>query len=131
MTEPTDTNLKEMLGARIRLARQLTGMSQRALGARLGITVQQMNKLERGRSNPSFERMMQIAQITGQSLTPFDVTNDTDVPEMAATPASHEIAAILDGLPGRERRAVLKLIRGLAAKHGLTSEPDRGTDQQA
>lgn len=129
MEDSTTAMPAEVLGARIRLARQLCGMTQRKLAARLAITNQQMNKLERGRSRPSFERVMEIAALTGQNLAFFDIATDANHGQPTADPASHEIAAILDGLPEREKHAVRKLIRSLAVKYGLISKPGRKSEE--
>lgn len=51
------------VGARVRLRRTLIGMSQEQLGARLGLTFQQVQKYEKGTNRISASRLWQIGRI--------------------------------------------------------------------
>ena len=51
------------VGAQVRLRRTLVGMSQEQLGARLGVTFQQVQKYEKGSNRISASRLWQIATI--------------------------------------------------------------------
>jgi transcriptional regulator with XRE-family HTH domain len=55
--KPVDAHV----GARIRLRRQLLGMSQEALGGQIGVTFQQVQKYERGSNRVGASRLVQIA----------------------------------------------------------------------
>jgi transcriptional regulator with XRE-family HTH domain len=54
-----------MIGARIKAARKLAGLSQRALAARIGVSAMAVSKWERGAVYPGSARMMQIADACG------------------------------------------------------------------
>lgn len=56
---PTDVHV----GSRIRLRRNMTGMSQEKLGERLGITFQQIQKYEKGTNRVGASRLQAIAGI--------------------------------------------------------------------
>jgi transcriptional regulator with XRE-family HTH domain len=49
------------VGARIRMQRLVTGMSQTTLGDKVGITFQQIQKYENGKNRVSASRLQQIA----------------------------------------------------------------------
>ncbi len=51
------------VGARVRLRRTLSCMSQTQLGQRLGLTFQQIQKYERGRNRISASRLYQMSHI--------------------------------------------------------------------
>ena len=51
------------VGARVRLRRTLSGMSQTQLGQKLGLTFQQIQKYERGRNRVSASRLYQMGHI--------------------------------------------------------------------
>jgi len=72
---PTDMHV----GSRIRLRRNMLGMSQERLGENLGITFQQIQKYEKGTNRVGASRLQAIANILG-------------VP----------VAFFFDGLPGDE-----------------------------
>jgi len=56
---PTDTHV----GSRIRLRRNMLGMSQEKLGEMLGITFQQVQKYEKGTNRVGASRLQAISQI--------------------------------------------------------------------
>ena len=56
---PTDTHV----GSRIRLRRNMLGMSQEKLGDMLGITFQQVQKYEKGTNRVGASRLQAISQI--------------------------------------------------------------------
>ena len=59
------------VGSRIRMRRQLIGMSQEKLGELLGITFQQVQKYEKGANRISASRMQNIAQVLGVPVSYF------------------------------------------------------------
>jgi transcriptional regulator with XRE-family HTH domain len=61
--------MKETLGARIRQARLLYGMSQTELARRVGISKTAMNQIEMGETaDPRLSRIRAIADILGVSM---------------------------------------------------------------
>lgn len=55
------TEIDQHVGARLRVRRQVLGMSQEALGERLGVTFQQVQKYERGSNRVSASRLFFLA----------------------------------------------------------------------
>ena len=55
------------VGSRIRMRRQLIGMSQEKLGELLGITFQQVQKYENGKNRISAGRLYEVAKALGLS----------------------------------------------------------------
>ena len=64
---PTDTHV----GSRIRLRRNMLGMSQEKLGEALGITFQQIQKYEKGTNRVGASRLQAIANILGVPVAFF------------------------------------------------------------
>ena len=64
---PTDMHV----GSRIRLRRNMLGMSQEKLGENLGITFQQIQKYEKGTNRVGASRLQAIADILGMPVAFF------------------------------------------------------------
>jgi len=64
---PIDTHV----GSRIRLRRNMLGMSQEKLGENLGITFQQVQKYEKGTNRVGASRLQAIASILGVPVAFF------------------------------------------------------------
>jgi len=64
---PIDTHV----GSRIRLRRNMLGMSQEKLGENLGITFQQIQKYEKGTNRVGASRLQAIASILGVPVSFF------------------------------------------------------------
>ena len=64
---PTDIHV----GSRIRLRRNMMGMSQEKLGENLGITFQQIQKYEKGTNRVGASRLQAIASIMGVPVAFF------------------------------------------------------------
>ncbi len=64
---PTDMHV----GSRIRLRRNMLGMSQEKLGENLGITFQQIQKYEKGTNRVGASRLQAIANILGVPVAFF------------------------------------------------------------
>src|SRR5262245_59567913 len=59
------------VGSRVRLRRVLLGMSQETLGARLGLTFQQVQKYEKGTNRISASRLFRLAEALGVPIQFF------------------------------------------------------------
>ncbi|RUY60953.1 XRE family transcriptional regulator, partial [Mesorhizobium sp. M7A.F.Ca.CA.001.13.1.1] len=59
------------VGSRIRLRRNMLGMSQEKLGENLGITFQQIQKYEKGTNRVGASRLQAIASILGVPVAFF------------------------------------------------------------
>ncbi len=65
MTRRDPNYIDVHVGSRIRMRRQLVGMSQEKLGELLGITFQQVQKYEKGSNRISASRLFYAAKILG------------------------------------------------------------------
>lgn len=83
---PTDV----YVGSRIRLRRNMLGMSQESLGERLGITFQQIQKYEKGTNRVGASRLQAISSILNVPVSFFfeDQPNQPDVSRGFAEDAS-------------------------------------------
>jgi transcriptional regulator with XRE-family HTH domain len=85
----TDTNKKRPnpvdvhVGARIRLRRNMIGLSQEKLGESLGITFQQIQKYEKGMNRVGASRLQAIGTILNVPVTFFfdDMPGQSDKPK--------------------------------------------------
>lgn len=59
----------------LKLAKQTLGMNETQFGAAVGISQSQVNRLRRGKSWPTKERMIRIREVTNKKVTPDDWTN--------------------------------------------------------
>ncbi len=80
---PIDTHV----GSRIRLRRNMIGMSQERLGESLGITFQQIQKYEKGTNRVGASRLQSIASIMGVPPAFFF----EDAPSMSGQPGFSEM----------------------------------------
>lgn len=123
------------VGARVRMQRMLLGMSQDSLGARLGITFQQVQKYEKGDNRISASRLQQIGEILNASPA-FFFAGLVDTPKARTdSPASAaHVATFLSTVEGlqlnrafvrigdaRVRRKIVELVTALAESG--TGEP--------
>ncbi|MDE1900857.1 MAG: helix-turn-helix transcriptional regulator [Alphaproteobacteria bacterium] len=65
--DPVDIHV----GARMRVRRNLIGLSQEQLGKALGLTFQQIQKYERGTNRMGSSRLFQVAQILSVPISYF------------------------------------------------------------
>src|SRR3954463_14417958 len=59
------------VGARIRMRRTITGLSQSTLAERMGLTFQQVQKYERGSNRVSSSRLFDLGRILGVPIAYF------------------------------------------------------------
>ncbi|WP_187969532.1 helix-turn-helix domain-containing protein [Aquibium microcysteis] len=71
------------VGSRVRLRRNMLGMSQEKLGESLGITFQQIQKYEKGTNRVGASRLQAIATILGVPVS-FFFEDAPDMPSAAA-----------------------------------------------
>lgn len=96
---PTDVHV----GSRIRLRRNMIGLSQEKLGESLGITFQQIQKYEKGTNRVGASRLQAISEILGVPVSFFfeDVPGaDNDSPRGFAEESS--TAFVVDFLSSAE-----------------------------
>jgi transcriptional regulator with XRE-family HTH domain len=128
MPDPLDA----VVGARIRLFRNHRGMSQTALGEKIGVSCQQVQKYERGTNRVGASRLAQIASVLD---VPISDLFETSTPSGSMSPfkllaepgALQVLKAYVRVIDPRTRRAIVKLIEGIA-DHQQTIE--RSTSRQ-
>ncbi len=71
MKKGFNIELKRKIGGKIREMRELRGLSQIELAERVGLSYQQIQKYEKGKSSISVERLFQIAYALNVSIQTF------------------------------------------------------------
>lgn len=111
--DPVDVHV----GARLRLRRNLLGISQEQLGKSSGLTFQQIQKYERGMNRMGASRLFQFAKLLEVPVSYF--FDDVRGERVALVPSfgfAEKEQATLDGAPEADaellhRRETLELIR--------------------
>jgi transcriptional regulator with XRE-family HTH domain len=114
---PRHGALDAALGERIRHRRRDLGMSQSALGAKLGITFQQVQKYENGTNRVSATMLLKLSDALAMPVN--EILHDVDPAAHAGDPNSEEarLLAAFGRIPSAEiRAAVLTLVAGLAPR---------------
>lgn len=126
------------VGARLRMRRNLIGMSQEQLGKASGLTFQQIQKYERGANRMGASRLFQLARILNVPVAYFfeelptalanknpGQFNDSDQASLESSPANDEriiqkretlelIRAYYRITDSKQRRKVYELIKSMA-----------------
>lgn len=109
------------IGRRIREARARAGLTQRELGDRIGVTFQQVQKYEGGRSRLAVAMLCRVAdalQVTPPSLVSGllgDLAGSSD----ALSASERELVAAYRALGAdRQRAALLALLQAFAPRAG-------------
>lgn len=119
------------VGSRIRLRRNMIGMSQEKLGEKLGITFQQIQKYEKGTNRVGASRLQAISSILDVSVSFFFEDAPGNVPGrapgMAEDNATTFVVDFLNSAEGIQlnrsfariaspavRRKIIELIKSLA-----------------
>lgn len=126
MANPVDV----YVGARVKLRRQLIGMSQEKLGEALELTFQQVQKYERGANRVSASKLHRIAEVLDVPISYFfdgyegDIDSHDGLSEPPAAAFEHEqlsrkesidlLKAYYEIDDAKLRRKVIDLIRTLA-----------------
>ena len=125
---PTDIHV----GSRIRLRRNMLGMSQEKLGENLGITFQQIQKYEKGTNRVGASRLQAIASIFGvpvgfffEDLPGQDSAVSRGFAEDASMNLAVEFCTSAEGLQlnrafvkiadQKVRRRIIELVKSLSA----------------
>lgn len=120
------TEIDQHVGARLRIRRQLVGMSQEALGERLGVSFQQVQKYERGSNRVSASRLYFLADALGVPVSYFfegldesgtlsEVIGGDAFYDFISSPDGVAFVSALSGVEdGPVRRKLLELARSLA-----------------
>src|SRR5437762_7755081 len=94
------------VGSRVRLRRQMLGLSQEQLGAELGLTFQQVQKYERGANRIGASRLYQVSQVL--DVPPSFFFDDMDPVRAPAIPGgfAEPAAEAFDADPLRKRETI-------------------------
>jgi len=128
--KPNPTDI--YVGSRIRLRRNMLGMSQEALGEKLGITFQQIQKYEKGTNRVGASRLQAIASVLGAPVAFFfegspseNAVSGQGFAEDASSTFSLDFCSSAEGLQlnrafsriadVKVRRKIIDLVKVLAA----------------
>jgi transcriptional regulator with XRE-family HTH domain len=124
------------VGSRVRLRRNMLGLSQEKLGEAIGLTFQQVQKYERGANRIGASRLLELSRVLGVPVAFF--YDETDPVHAPAIPSGFEespqegfdsdpmrkrealelIEAYYDVDDVATRRRLLDLVKALAAANG-------------
>lgn len=112
-----DRRIDHELGRRIREARQRLDLTQRDLGAALGVTAQQVQKYEAGKSQMSVGMLLKFAEaVKATPATLLAGLGPAELDTKHLTPAERDLIGALRSLPQREVQfAIVSLTQALAA----------------
>ena len=114
---PRHGALDALLGERIRRRRRELGLSQSALGGRLGITFQQVQKYENGTNRVSATMLMKLSEALALSVTDLLQEVDPGAAPLDAEGQAAQLSAAYARIQSSElRAAVLTLVAGLALR---------------
>ena len=113
------------VGSRIALRRAALGLSQSALGMRLGISFQQVQKYETGQNRISASRLHRVATVLATSVEaffpPVETARETGdsgweaLRQITASADGRAVAAAWPLIEDRDlRKAVARVVRALA-----------------
>jgi len=124
---PIDTHV----GSRIRLRRNMLGLSQEKLGESLGITFQQIQKYEKGTNRVGASRLQAISSILGVPVSFFfeDAPGEVATGGFAESQATDFVVDFLGSAEGLQlnrafvkirdakvRRKIIDLVKALASQ---------------
>lgn len=116
MSTENPSIFNKRLGAAIRARRNSVGMTQAQVGKAIGVTFQQVQKLERGVNRLSVEAIVKLAKAI--KTTPKQLIADASSKKVSEpTPQDRlrlEIVRRVASLPTKRQRMALNLINALA-----------------
>jgi len=114
---PRHGALDALLGERIRRRRRELGLSQSALGGRLGITFQQVQKYENGTNRVSATMLIKLSEALALSVSEILQEVDPATPPMDTEGQTAQLAADFARIQSADMRAaILTLVAGLAPR---------------
>ncbi|MBD9541342.1 helix-turn-helix transcriptional regulator [Ensifer sp. ENS04] len=127
MTNPKAPNEVDVtVGRNVKVIRKMLGMSQETLGAKLGLTFQQVQKYEKGTNRISASKLVAMSQALdcsiGQLFADVDASTNT-VPVPPVSIAALKLAGEFDKITSdTQRAAVAKLVATLARQDATFPE---------
>ncbi len=105
------------IGARLRLRRLMLGMSQEALGERLSLTFQQVQKYEKGTNRIVASRLYELARVLDVPVQYFFDGLEDDTTQPPTTGMSEDIAKAPQ--PNAESASVAPYLNFVSSNDGL------------
>ena len=99
----------QMVGRRIKAAREAKGLTQEALAAMVDLSSTHISVIERGLKTPNLDSFVSIANELGVSADALFI----DVVEHAAESVACELSSQISRLPQREKIKIVQAIRVL------------------
>ncbi|KQV27875.1 hypothetical protein ASC97_05800 [Rhizobium sp. Root1203] len=113
------------IGGRIRMRRKLLGMSQTDLGAKLGVTFQQIQKYEKGTNRVGGSRMQRIAEVLGapvgfffeSSLSQGATVEESEILSFASTSEGLDLIRAFSKIQSsKARRQIIGIAQTVASQ---------------
>ena len=116
-------DLDRHVGARIKMRRMLTGMSQDKLGGHLGVTFQQVQKYEKGANRIGASRLSQIGKALGVPVEFFfegsPMTANTSFTGFEDADVGHNVTVFLSSSEGIQLNQAFAKIRSQRVRRKL------------
>ena len=107
-------HLKTYIGGQIKTLRKQSGLTQAGLGEKIGRTAEAISNVETGKSLPSLDTLMAIADALGMPLLNFFPSGSVDLDRSAnRLKAEAEAMVVLRGLSDNQLTAALAQIKAL------------------
>lgn len=109
-----NTNITQRIGKNIKVHRLLRGMKQRELADIIGVSYQQVQKYENGKSAVSIDKLLVLQAVFGVSL---DELTGNSIPPLLDAPSAHgyEVLRLFDEIASATiQRRVVALLQALA-----------------
>jgi len=110
-----------LIGESLRRLRLRAGLSQMKLAERIGVTYQQIQKYESGKSSINVERLLQIADALGVPVISFfptekEIISEIEEPYNELTTEEKRLVELFRRLDRKSRKAILNVLEEMAAK---------------
>ena len=109
-------HLKTYIGGQVKTLRKQVGLTQADLGKKIGRTAEAISNVETGKSLPSLETLIAVAEALGVPLTDFFPSGSVDLDRSAnRLKTEAEALALLRGLTDKQLTVALAQIKALRA----------------
>ncbi len=112
---PSDERMREVLAARLRMAREMAGLSQAQVAKKLGLHRPSVSEMEAGRRTVSADEMMKLAELYGVTIAWL---TDTKEMENVSDARIHLAARELARLKPKDVERLLKLLAAIKQDTG-------------
>ena len=116
-TKRTNKELAIQIGMAIRAQRKIADMTQEALAEAVDLQSETISRFENGQRTPSIEKLADIADVLGISITAFFEHAEGASPAADADPYAQRIKVAVDKLPEEGKHFVLVVAQDYARYH--------------